>query len=346
MEVITVRDAPGFERFRDWLRRGYHGSMAYLQDREEAYQNPKSILSQTKTIVMLAIPYTPATSLRKRTTDADSSQSDETTPGGFGKVAAYASGEKDYHDVIHTRLKSLKKWVQENSSCSVARGVVDTAPILERDFAAAAGLGWIGKNTLLLRRDAGSYFFLAAILTDIIFEGSNQDTQPQVTATDHCGTCTACLDACPTQAFTQPRVLDATKCISYLTIEHRGSIDIELREKMGSWILGCDVCQQVCPWNRMAVSPSVPELAAIPMMQSIDLIELLQMTEEAFRSKYRETPLWRPKLRGMQRNAMISLANQNYRPAIEAIRPFLKSEDMILRETAIWAIERLVGFPG
>ena len=364
IEAIDVVDAPGFDRFRDWIQHGYHGSMSYLEERQDAYRNPKSILEQAKTIIMLAMPYTPAKSLRTHPSHTkDLPATDPTTiekpvvekpvveksvvelivdplQRGFGRVAAYATGEQDYHDVIHVRLRALKKWLCELVPGSIVRGVVDTAPLLERDFAAAAGLGWIGKNTLLLRKDAGSYFFLAALLTDLTFEQSKYEKTYNF-ATDHCGTCTACLDACPTQAFVQPRVLDATKCISYLTIEHRGSIEESLREKMGDWILGCDICQQVCPWNRMAVADTLEELSSKPSMEAIDLIEILQMSEESFRAKYRSTPLWRPKLRGIQRNAIIALANQNCTTAIEWIKPFQQSNDPVLAETATWAVAKL-----
>lgn len=345
IESIDVIDAPGFERFRTWIQRGYHGSMSYLADRQSAYQSPKSILEQAKTIVMLAMPYTPAESLRKHSSlkgaDTETSDSrDNHVESGHGRVAAYATGDQDYHDVIHLRLRALKKWLSARVPGSNVRGVVDTAPILERDFAAAAGLGWIGKNTLLLRKDAGSYFFLAALLTDITFEESKHE-KPYTISSDHCGTCTACLDACPTQAFVEPRVLDATRCISYLTIEHRGNIEESLREKMGSWLLGCDVCQQVCPWNRMAVTETLEELSSKPSMRAIDLIEILQMSEDEFRAKYRSTPLWRPKLRGIQRNAMIALANQKCASAIAWIKPFQNNEYSILSETATWAIARI-----
>ncbi len=345
IESIDSIDAPGFERFQTWIQHGYHGSMSYLADRQSAYKNPRSILEQSKTIVMLAMPYTPAASLRKHPsrTEADSNvedNRDDMRDFGRGRVAAYASGDQDYHDVIHIRLRALKKWLSCRVPGSIVRGVVDTAPILERDFAAAAGLGWIGKNTLLLRKDAGSYFFLAALLTDITFEESKHE-KPYAISSDHCGTCTACLDACPTQAFVEPRVLDATRCISYLTIEHRGNIEESLREKMGNWVLGCDVCQQVCPWNRMAVTETLEELSSKPSMQAIDLIEILQMSEDEFRAKYRSTPLWRPKLRGMQRNAMIALANQKCASAIAWIKPFQNNKDSILSETANWAIARI-----
>lgn len=345
IESIDVIDAPGFERFRTWIKRGYHGSMSYLADRQAAYENPRSILEQANTIVMLAIPYTAAESLRKHSsskeTDSDKEGNrDDLRDSECGRVAAYATGDKDYHDVIHIRLRALKKWLSARVPGSVVRGVVDTAPILERDFAAAAGLGWIGKNTLLLRKDAGSYFFLAALLTDITFEESKHE-KPYTISSDHCGTCTACLDACPTQAFVEPRVLDATRCISYLTIEHRGNIEESVREKMGSWVLGCDVCQQVCPWNRMALTETLEELSSKPSMHAIDLIEILQMSEDAFRAKYRSTPLWRPKLKGMQRNAMIALANQKCASAIAWIEPFQNNEDSILSETANWAIARI-----
>src|SRR5262249_34827483 len=209
-----------------------------------------------------------------------------------GRVARYAQG-KDYHDVLRQRLNGLLTWVQYEVPGCHGRGVVDTAPLLERDFARRAGLGWFGKNTMLLNKRLGSYFFLGALLLDV-------ELQPDWThETTHCGTCTACLDACPTQAFIEPGLLDARRCISYLTIELKGSIPMEFRTPMNDWVFGCDVCQEVCPWNRKAPAGIEPAFQPRADMESIDLVELLGLSEEEFRRRFRGTALTRAKRRGL-----------------------------------------------
>jgi epoxyqueuosine reductase len=214
---------PGALRFDQWLAAGHAGQMHYLADRREAYHHPASVL------VMLGMNY--------RTAEPAMSQP------GEGRVSRYAWGDADYHDVVRERLDTLAEFFRERAPAARVRGVVDTAPLLEREFAQLAGLGWIGKNTLLLNREHGSWFFLAALLTDVAlaYDAAHE--------ADHCGTCRACLDACPTHAFPQPYVLDATRCISYLTIELRNAVPPALRAGMGDWLFGCDVCQEVCPWN-------------------------------------------------------------------------------------------------
>src|SRR3954452_24875178 len=220
---------PGAARLDEWLAAGYAGQMHYLADRREAYHDPNRVLDGVRSIVMLAMDY--------RTADPVDANA------GQGRVSRYAWGEADYHDLIHERLDQMAGFLHDRVPEARVRGVVDTAPLLEREFAQLAGLGWIGKNTLLLSRDEGSWFFLAALLTDIelVYDAPHES--------DHCGTCRACLDACPTSAFPQPYLLDASRCISYLTIELRDAIPTELRSGMGDWVFGCDVCQDVCPWN-------------------------------------------------------------------------------------------------
>jgi len=212
--------------------------------------------------------------------------------------------------------------------------VVDTAPLLEREFAQLAGLGWIGKNTLLLNRQNGSLFFLAALLTDAELQYDNAQQ------TDHCGTCRACLDACPTNAFPQPYVLDASRCISYLTIELRSPIPAELRAGMGEWVFGCDVCQDVCPWNTKA--PLSSEAAFQPRAASdpLDLIALFELDDDAFRARFRDTPLWRPRRRGMLRNAAIVLGNRPLEAAIPALVRGLNDEEPLVRGACAWALGR------
>jgi epoxyqueuosine reductase len=329
--VVEAQDAPRFEAFCEWLDRGYAGDMDYLNKRKAAYQHPRSVLLSVRSLIMLGMPYSPAQSRR------NSGELAVQMPPGFGEVAAYATGSRDYHDVIHTKLKRLIAILRSKCPTIEARGIVDSAPLHERDFAQLAGLGWIGKNTLLLNRNHGSYFFLAAILVDVELPRA----ESQYFATDHCGTCTACLDTCPTQAFVQPYVLDATKCVSYLTIEYRGIIPDELGDVAGDSIFGCDICQQVCPWNRMAQPTKEAELQKIDSNHALDLIQLLSMDDDAFRNRFRKTPLWRTKRTGLLRNAMIVLVNQQCLDGIPAIRAHLSSSDKILQETASWAINKL-----
>jgi epoxyqueuosine reductase len=328
----TAQKSPGFERLCRWLDSGYAGEMHYLKNRQSAYEHPESVLPGVKSIVMLGMPYSPAPSQRSLKANGTSATNVLLNSKPF-RLAAYASGQVDYHDLIHDRLRSLVVWLQRRLPMAKLRGIVDTAPFLERDFARIAGLGWIGKNTLLLNRDYGSYFFLAAILVDqeIAFEEAPM-------ATDHCGSCTACLDACPTQAFVEPHMLDASRCVSYLTIEHRGIIPEDLRSGIGGWLFGCDACQQVCPWNRFAKPTQEETLKPSPDLVEVELVSWLKMDEDTFREKYRRTPFWRTKLTGMQRNAMIVIGNERKIDALPQIREFLSHPNVMLRATAAWAI--------
>jgi epoxyqueuosine reductase len=209
---------------------------------------------------------------------------------------------------------------------------VDTGPVLERDLAARAGLGWIGKNTNLLHQELGSWFFIGVVLTTV--ELDSDEPLP-----DRCGTCRACLDVCPTQAFVAPYVLDARRCISYLTIEHRGPIPEELREPVGEWVFGCDLCQTVCPWNRNA--PVTSEPAFFPARPLPPLSSLLEMTESDFKAQFAGTPLTRPKRRGLLRNAAVALGNSRDPAAIPALTRALSDSDVLVREHAGWALSRL-----
>jgi epoxyqueuosine reductase len=211
---------------------------------------------------------------------------------------------------------------------------VDTAPLLEREFAQLAGLGWVGKHTLLINKPEGSYFFLAALLTD------QKLAYDEPFGADHCGTCRACLDACPTQAFPQPYVLDASRCISYLTIELRGPVPHELRSGIGEWLFGCDVCQDVCPWNQRA--PVSEEEAFQPAdTNPIDLAELFYLDDEAFRARFRATPLWRPRRRGILRNAAIVLGNQKAAGATGALVRGLGDAEALVRGACAWALGQI-----
>ena len=312
--------------FHRWLSAGYAGSMHYLAERAEAYKHPSHVLDGVQSILMLGMNY------------SDSAPS-RASPGS-GQVARYAWGESDYHDVLHDRLKRLKAWLIEQVPAALVRGIVDTAPLLERDFAQQAGLGWIGKNTMLISREEGSWFFLAALLTD---QSLVSDEPFQA---DHCGTCRACLDACPTDAFPSAYVLDAQSCISYLTIELREEIPTALREPMGSWVFGCDICQQVCPWNQPTGRVGVrqaeePAFSANSDLDPLELTRLFAMTDDQFRERFRRTPLWRSRRRGLLRNAAIVLGNQQHQAALEALTQGLHDEEVLVRGASAWALGRL-----
>ncbi|MFP6675371.1 MAG: tRNA epoxyqueuosine(34) reductase QueG, partial [Pirellulaceae bacterium] len=309
---------PSLTRFRDWLSRGYAGQMDYLGDRLDAYQDPNMVLQGVRSIVMLTLPY----------------RTEEPRPpgAGEGRISRYAWGEADYHDTIHRRLKTLLARLVDAAPQLVGRGVVDTAPILEREMAVRAGLGWVGKNTLLLRPEEGSWFFLAALLLDVTLTYDSPFT------TDHCGTCTACLDACPTDAFPQPYVLDATRCISYLTIEHRESIATELREGIGDWLFGCDVCQDVCPWNSKSSVVDTAEFQPSEQHNPANAVEWFELDESQWRARFRNTPLWRAKRRGLLRNAAIVLGNQPPGLATDVLCRHLDDEDPVIRGAIAWAL--------
>ncbi|HXG12598.1 MAG TPA: tRNA epoxyqueuosine(34) reductase QueG [Gemmataceae bacterium] len=324
--IAAATPADSFDRLRDWLDQGYAGEMSYLHRHAEARRHPSAVLPEVRSVVMVGMNYHdgPADRLVSRH-----------LPSTIGKVARYARG-LDYHDVLRQRLNRLLEWVRERAPGCRGRGVVDTAPLLERDFARRAGLGWFGKNTMLLNRRLGSFFFLGALLLDL-------ELQPDPPhETSHCGSCTACLDACPTGAFVGPGVLDSRRCISYLTIELRGPVPADLREKLGDWVFGCDVCQEVCPWNRKAPPAREPALRPRPDLEAIDLVELMGLSEEEFRRRFRGTALMRAKRRGLLRNAALVLGNRGDPVALPALRRALNDPEPLVREAAQWAIERIM----
>jgi epoxyqueuosine reductase len=249
------------------------------------------------------------------------------------RVASYAAGP-DYHEFVWDRLNVLSDWLRAEVPGCTAKGVADTAPLLERDFARRAGLGWVGKNTMLINPRRGSFFFLAALLTDLELQ------YDRPFASSHCGTCTACLDACPTQAFPQPHILDASRCISYLTIELRSEIPIEFREKMGDWLFGCDICQDVCPWNRKE-SPGPVSFPRDPDLEWLDPVDLLGLDADAFRLRFKKTAFFRSRRVGLLRNAAIVLGNIGDERVLAALEKSLSDPEEVVRDAAQWAIERI-----
>ncbi len=316
--IAPATSADGFAHLENWLDQGFAGAMTYMERQRAARRHPASILATVRSVVMVGMLYTP-----------------EGAPGELpprtGRVARYALG-KDYHEVLWARLDELLAWVHQHVPDCAGRGVVDTAPLLERDFARRAGLGWFGKNTMLINKHLGSYFFLGALLLSIDLPPS----RPHETA--HCGSCTACLQACPTQAFVAPGVLDARRCISYLTIELRDHIPEELRPGVGEWVFGCDVCQEVCPWNHRAPAAREPALQPSADWLALDLVEVLGWTEEEFRRRCRGTALRRTKRRGLLRNAALVLGNRGDPAALPALHQALRDPEPLVREAAAWAI--------
>jgi len=307
----------GIHHLYRWLDAGYAGQMQYIENRAEAYRHPSNVLPDARSLLVLGAAY--------RTEEPITPQP------GQGRISRYAWGD-DYHDVLREKLHVLCDTLRAEVPGATARGVVDTAPLLEREFAQLAGLGWVGKNTLILNKRLGSWLFLAVVLTDQVLDYDQPHTA------SHCGTCTACLDACPTQAFVAPYVLDARRCISYLTIELRDAIPAELRSGLGDWVFGCDVCQDVCPWNRKAPRQQTTAFMPARGMNAIDLVALFSMDEETFRATFRHTPLWRPRRRGILRNAAMVLGNTRPAEGIAALALGLRDEEPLVRGAAAWAL--------
>ncbi len=319
----------GFHRLIQWVETGFAAEMNYFADRIDAYGDPGKVLDGAASIIVLTYPYPGV---------AEASQSPTSRPSGV--IARYARIGADYHDVIHPLLKQLKQTIAEACPDAASRGVVDTAPLMEREFATLAGLGWAGKNSLLLNQNRGSYFFIASILTTLVFPYD----QPHETA--HCGTCTRCLTACPTDAFAAPGVVDSRRCISYLTIEHRGPIPLQFREGIGDRLFGCDICQEVCPWNDRAQRLSTDEPGtpgSSDLLGRVDLIKLLSMDEVAFLDAFRHTPMWRPRRRGLLRNAAICAGNAKDPRAGEILCRLLNDSEPLIRGSAAWALGKIGG---
>ncbi len=319
--VTAAAEPPRLHALHRWVQGGYAGQMQYIADRLEAYAHPNHVLDGCRSLLMLAYPY--------RTDEP------ENCPPGYARIARYAWGAVDYHDTLHDRLKRLKSWLEARVPGCRTRGIVDTAPLLEREFAELAGLGWVGKNTLLLNRRWGSYFFICAVLTDVELELDEPSKK------GHCGTCTACLDACPTEAFVEPYVLDANRCLSYLTIEHRDTITQPIANQFHEWIFGCDVCQEVCPWNRKAAATHDDSFSPCENTNPIALVDVLQMDEAIFRDRFRKTPLWRTKRRGMIRNAILTSVAQKRLELLPQIRALAMDSDPLVRDSASWALSQL-----
>jgi epoxyqueuosine reductase len=326
--VTTANPPLHWPVFQAWLEAGCHGEMAYLANERSRTRraDPRRILPECQSILVLGTRY-PAPLF-----DGEMDEGKLT-----GRVAAYACG-KDYHDVLVPRLEALVNFAERQMGRPISnRFYTDTGPLLERDLAQRAGLGWIGKNTCLIHPRMGSYFFLAEILLGIDLEPDS----PFIT--DHCGTCTRCLEACPTGCIGPNRTIDARRCISYLSIELKRAIPRGLRPFLGNWVFGCDICQQVCPWNRrFAVSQADPVFSSGAGRQQPDLLEEISLSLEDFSVKFKGSPLKRAKRRAYLRNVAVALGNhiaQGNRSAIPAlVNTLLNDPDALVRQHAVWAL--------
>ncbi|MEZ6065611.1 MAG: tRNA epoxyqueuosine(34) reductase QueG [Planctomycetaceae bacterium] len=308
--------------FEEWLDRGFAGEMQYLERRRDAYADPERVLGGVASVVLVAVNY----------------HTGDGTPvePGQGRVARYARIPQDYHDVVREKLGRLASLLHEKVPGCRTRGIVDTAPVLERDFARQAGLGWFGKNTMLIHKRLGSWFLLGGLLTDIVL----LPDEPH--STSHCGTCTRCLDACPTDAFPEPYVLDATRCISYHTIEAaRLPPPLGMVGEFGDWVFGCDICNEVCPWNRKAPVSSDPAMQPRADLSLVDCVDLLRMDETEFLRRFTGTPLSRPGLVGMQRNAALVLGNSGDRSMVPPLIAARGGAAPVVAAAIEWAIARL-----
>ena len=323
---ITSPDPPPhLPTYQRWLEAGRHGEMAYLATERARGRraNPRELLPECRSILVVGMNYLP-----ERPLDPDG-----------GRVAAYALGN-DYHDVIPARLGAVVAWLEKEVGGAVPHRIyTDTGPILERDLAERAGLGWIGKNTCLIHPHLGSYFLLAEALLGLDLPFDEPFT------TDQCGSCTRCLDACPTHCILPDRTIDARRCISYLTIELKGPIPTDLRPAMGDWLFGCDVCQEVCPWNRRFARPTAePDFQPRAVLRSPAPAHLLEMDRPVFRQAFKGSPVLRPRRRGFLRNAAVAAGNRLDRSALPGLRKaILSEEEPLVRRHAAWALGRIGG---
>lgn len=326
--ITAARPSPTFASYQRWIDRGMHGDMAWLArpDRQARRRDLNVILPGAQTLLLVGLDYAQTTGLEHLLNDPTR-----------GRIAAYAWG-LDYHDVMGARLERLTEWLHaESGRSSEERVYVDTGAILERSHAQQAGLGFFGKNTMLIHPRRGSHFFIGEILTSLEIDDHDRPQQGV-----GCGTCTRCLDVCPTEAFPQPFVLDARLCISYLTIEHKGWIDRRLRPLTGNWIFGCDLCQDVCPFQRFSVPTREPALRqADPERIAPALTGLLDMGADAFMRRWRGTPLQRTGHERLLRNACLAAANGAVTATVPALTRLLDASGPLLRGHAAWALARL-----
>ena len=336
--MAPVRDFAELRVFPDWIAAERHGEMKYMEARDEAGELKRASLAcvapWARSVIVCAINYNTAQPYSTQTGDVSR-----------GWISRYAWSRQDYHDAVMRRLRVVESKLPElleptgnrqlaTGNCLPTRAYVDTGPLVERVYAKYAGVGWIGKNTCIINQKLGSWLFLGVILTSL-------EIAPDLPAPDRCGTCTRCITACPTQAIIAPGELDSRLCISYLTIEKRGEIPQELRPAMGRHVFGCDICQDVCPWNRKAPATKLEEFEAREGLVNPALDWLAEMEPEEFRAKFRGSPVRRTKLSGLRRNAAIAMGNSGDAKFLPTLKKLAEDRDTTVAEQARWAIERL-----
>jgi epoxyqueuosine reductase len=331
--IAGVADTPEHRFFPNWIAQGNAGEMKYLEARNDSNDLKRASLANAapwaRSVLVCALNY-----------NTDQPYSTHAGSPTQGWISRYAWSERDYHDVLLQKLRAaetrLMELCREREIPSPRTWCyVDTGPVIERIFAKYAGIGWIGKNTCVLNQQLGSWLFLGVMLTSL-------ELQPDLPPPDQCGSCTRCLDACPTDAFPAPYQLDATKCISYLTIELRGSVTEELRSGIGRQVFGCDICQDVCPWNRKAPLAASAELQPRSELVNPELEWLARLTPEEFRETFRGSPVKRAKLTGLLRNAAIAMGNSGDKRFLELLRKLSEDEDPVVAEHACWATAKIV----
>jgi epoxyqueuosine reductase len=313
--------------FREWLRRGAHGEMSYMQRGEEKRCDPEKILPRAKSIVVFALNYFQGNSAHPPTHSSGPASSAAAT----GKIARYAWGD-DYHEVIANKLHKIDEFFR--SFGGEQKCYVDTGPVLERDHAARAGIGWHGKSTMLIDQRLGTWFFLAETLTTL-------DLPPDEPIPNRCGTCERCITACPTGAITGPHQLDARRCISYLTIELKGAIPLELRPLIGDRIFGCDDCLDACPWNRFAQESRENAFSVLRSTTGMSLREYLELNDDQFRRLFKNSPIKRIKRRGFLRNVCVALGNVGDPSDLPALERAAADPEPLIAEHAAWAIQQI-----
>lgn len=335
--IAPVRELKELEYFPEWIAQQSHGEMRYMESRDEEGELKRSSLRRVvpwaRSVIVCAMNYNTAQPYSTAFTDPD-----------HGWISRYAWTQEDYHDAVMRRLRQVEAGVHQvaeaghrsltTDDCLQTRCYVDTGPLVERVYAKYAGVGWIGKNTCIINQKLGSWLFLGVILTAL-------ELTPDLPAPDRCGSCTRCLDACPTHAFVAPGKLDARLCISYLTIEKRGDIPQELRQGLGRHVFGCDICQDVCPWNRKAPATAAPEFQPRGGLVNPALDWLAEMKDEEFRRTFRNSPIRRSKLSGLRRNAVVAMGNSGDKKFLHALKRLVEDSDPAIAAHAKWAFEEL-----